>query len=176
MGDRGTMNDLKLVIGMILAAACLSACSPPGTQTEVPQTTTPPIDLSALDGSPGCNAEYELTGPSEVLLEKSGTVIERGMEVMRTTFQQHFADVGSGADPAYGSIGFSRTSDEPTLLNVMYLMPCSEIQEPSSRLLAAIHDDRAMSDLLDGARFVLASQTEQPLKIVAPTPTTESQQ
>lgn len=170
------MNDLKLVIGMILAAAYLCACSPPDIQPEVTQAIPPPIDLSEFDGSPGCKAEYELTGLSEVLLEKSDAVIERGVEVTRTTSQQHFADVGNGADPAYGSMGFSSTSNEPTLLNVMYLMPCSEIQEPSSRLLAAIQDDRAMSDLLDGARFVLASQTEQPLKFLAPTPTTESQQ
>lgn len=170
------MTSLKLMTGMGAAAAYLSACAPQITEGQHAQTVQDAMNALARAGTPGCTETYELSGRSEISFEKIGPIVDRGMEITQALFEQHIAEVGRGAAPVFGHMGFTRVSDEPQKLDITFLMPCSETGEASTRLLAAIHNDGAMSQLLDGARFVFASRDEHPLNLSAPPPPTGNQQ
>jgi hypothetical protein len=170
------MTSLKLITGTAAAAAYLAACSPPITQAEHTQAAESAFTALAREGTPGCTEVYELSSRSEFPYEKIAAIVDRGMEITRALFEQQIADVGRGASPQFGQMSFTRVSNEPQSLNITFFMPCNETGETSARLLAAVHNDSAMSQLLDGARFVFASRDEHALNLSAPAPPTGNQQ
>jgi hypothetical protein len=155
---------MRLTIATVITSAILAAC------------TTPRIDLETAESAPRCYAEYELAAPSGLAPEQTDAIVETALSVTGQFLQQHIDDVAKGASAAYGGIGFGRFADGPPELQVIYLMPCSEISEASARLLAAVHNDRAVSPLLGDARFVLVSQDEKSFRTKVVGEETGSQQ